>query len=374
MHPRLTLALALAFTSIGCLETTEEVEVRPDGSLHVEITAKGPVQDLADGYPLPLNGPWRAQNEETVAWLREVGPDTGGANTRASAAALPAKGEPFSHESDEELAVAADFASVRELPAFFAPPSETYASAHLRRGTTLDIERKGGRTVYVFERTLHGREFERYDAWTRMKPGLGDELARKVEEQTELDAGDLEKLTQEGGLALRSGSRALAEDALAAIWIDGDASLTSAGRERCLTALDAALARVVTPQALHSILTGLLQHAASQLADETAGERLRQLERDVRDTLRSTLANALDTERTPRATRNAVLGQLESLLAGVDQTSDLADEHFVLRVRMPGVIVGGNYAKLEDGQAVFETRGLALRDRTHVLRVVSVVE
>lgn len=376
MHVRRSFACAFALLafSTGCLETTEDVDVRPDGSLHVEITAKGPVTDLADGYPLPLSGPWRANNAETLAWLRDVGNDTGSAGTRAAAERLPEKGEPLSREGDEVLAVEADFASVRELPALFAPPSEPYASAHFRRSTELSIERKNGRTVYVFERTLQAREFERYDAWSRMQPNLSDALVRKVEQQDALGADELEQLAHEGERGLRGGARSLAEDALAAIWIEGDASLSAAGRERCLAAVDTALARVVTPEGLRAILTGLLQHAATQVADVDAGERLRKLERDVRDALRETLARALDDEGAARATRNAVLGQLEWLLTAVDQTSDLADEHFVLRVRMPGEIVGGNYTQIENGRAVFETRGIDLRDRAHVLRVVSVVE
>ena len=190
MHVRRSFACALALLvlSTGCLETTEDVDVRPDGSLHVEITAKGPVTDLADGYPLPLSGPWRANNAETLAWLRDVGNDTGSAGTRAAAERLPEKGEPLSREGDEVLAVEADFANVRELPALFAPPSEPYASAHFRRSTELSIERKNGRTVYVFERTLQAREFERYDAWSRMQPNLSDALVRKVEQQDALGA------------------------------------------------------------------------------------------------------------------------------------------------------------------------------------------
>lgn len=69
MHTRTILPFAFALLLPACRETEEEITVRPDGSLHVELQAKGNVEDLADGYPIPLGGPWEARNDETRAWL-----------------------------------------------------------------------------------------------------------------------------------------------------------------------------------------------------------------------------------------------------------------------------------------------------------------
>jgi hypothetical protein len=82
------------------------------------------------------------------------------------------------------------------------------------------------------------------------------------------------------------------------------------------------------------------------------------------------LADALQSANV----RNAIAAQLESSLTAHDQTEDLNDEVFRLRLRLPGTVVGGNYDKLEKGVAVWEFQGSALQDREIVLRAVSIVE
>jgi hypothetical protein len=57
---------ALLFVSLstlllaGCLESDEEIDVHPDGSVTVEISAKAKESDLENGYPIPTGGPWSA--------------------------------------------------------------------------------------------------------------------------------------------------------------------------------------------------------------------------------------------------------------------------------------------------------------------------
>jgi len=373
---RLALLVPLAVCA-GCLENTETITVQPDGALRVELRAKGSVEDLADGYPLPLHGPWTTDDETTRAWMQRVGRDTGSAATRANAASLPESPESgglLDREGDEVLCVTAEFARAADLPHFHAPRTDPYQTAYLRRDARLSIEHKGTRTVYVFERTLHGRTFERYDVWAQMKKVLRRELAQRVESGEVLDPGEIDTLARLGETALRQVARAQAEDALTSLWTDGRAELAVEGQLRVLAGLDAALERLVTAEELRAILSGLLDRARLERDQSASAERLVVLERELRETLRRTLTSALDAESVPLAARNAVLGQLESSITAVDQTGDLGDESFVTRVRMPGTIVGGNHLRLEEGAAVFEVAGLDLRDRTHVLRVVSVVE
>ena len=72
--------------------------------------------------------------------------------------------------------------------------------------------------------------------------------------------------------------------------------------------------------------------------------------------------------------RNAVRERLEWNFSSHDQASDLSDEHFVVRVTMPGDVVGGNYAELEGRTAIWRFEGKALFGRAEHLEVISVVE
>ena len=70
-------ALALPLLLTACLENEETVEVRPDGSVHVRVLAKGDILDLTEGYAVPLDGPWVPKSGDAHLWLEHVGHDTG---------------------------------------------------------------------------------------------------------------------------------------------------------------------------------------------------------------------------------------------------------------------------------------------------------
>jgi hypothetical protein len=289
--------------------------------------------------------------------------------------ALPETGDPFAHDAEKTLVVTADFARVEDLPAGWAPASEPYADAYQRRSAKLAIERKGPRTVYAFERTLHPREFERYDPWTAVRRELGDdELVARIEDEQPLSEEQSALVAEAVVRGLRATAQALADDTLAALYVDGDAALPASGRERASRAVAEALAGLTGIERVGGLLRAVLQRRDAERSGADAGEEVEQLEKDIRATLRTALAGALEREGLPLAARNAALGQLEWLLAASDQTADLGDEQLVVRVRMPGVVVGGNFDAKEEGAAVWRIAGMDLRDRTRVLRVVSVVE
>ena len=69
------LCLSTAPLFLGCLENEETIQIDPDGSVVVRVAAKA--ADMADGYPVPLQGPWRPAGGETGRWLDSIGADTG---------------------------------------------------------------------------------------------------------------------------------------------------------------------------------------------------------------------------------------------------------------------------------------------------------
>lgn len=359
-----TCVLALA----ACLENEETIDVAPDGSVTVELRSKGDVSDLADGYPLPLDAPWEPLTDATRQWLRVLGADTGSASVRAS---LDERGWSFSDPNETELAVRRTFASVEDLPRWFAPPGDPYRDAHLRRDTRLDVRVAGGRTVYVLERTLRARGANKHvlfnERWEREIPDDVEQRFGKPDRS--VSDAEVRQIAD----VLRASVTEIAElfvrEALVGIWTEGDGSLPASAAAEIVARVQEAQAALVTDE--------LVRRCDAFDAEEDAGDErehpLETLERALRETLRATLADELVRRRVPLKTRNAVLYAAEHALTTSDATNDLHDEAFTIRVGMPGTIVAGNHQRLEGGRAVWELDGEELEQEL-VLRVVSVVD
>jgi hypothetical protein len=163
-------------------------------------------------------------------------------------------------------------------------------------------------------------------------------------------------------------ARDLASDALLGLYVEGQADLSVRDHDDVLEVLDVAVRATVTARRVALVLD------SAQADDERAGALLERLEADWRDALRQTLAAALEGTSLPAATRNAVRYALEWQFAALDHLGDLGDESFTVRVTLPGVLVGGNYAAVEGAQATWKFSGQALHGKDVVLRAVSVLE
>jgi len=377
--PRLRpLALAALLLLPACLESEEELRVHDDGSVDVRWRVNGDAADLAAGFPLPLGGPWRTADAGAERWLAEVGPATGGEGVRARARG-------FTAEPDErvELTVEGSFASVDALPRWTAPEDAPYRSAYLERRTALAVERKGGRTVYVFERTLAAPASAGRRIWHRVGDALPEELEAKLDrihrEQRETPANALTPAEWEtvadvvrgeyGG-----GAEWLAREAVGALYTRGDASLSVERFERVVATTRQAVDARLSTDTIVALHRALLAHAADEREDDGPSP-FRTFEDDLRRTLRESLGSSLAAEGLDPRKRNAVLGQLEWHLTALDHATDLGDEELTLRVHLPGRIVAGDYDRLgSDGEAVWTLDGSVLAERDVRLRAVSVLE
>ena len=127
--------LAAAFLLTGCLDNEEEIVVHPNGAVDVTVTAKSDrADDLTDGYPVPLHGPWKPASETAEAWLELVAPDTGSQAARDGLAALAEGTLPL---RDRPLSAHASFESVESWPEWYAPQTEPYRTALLHRTASL---------------------------------------------------------------------------------------------------------------------------------------------------------------------------------------------------------------------------------------------
>jgi hypothetical protein len=351
----------------GCLENEEELEVRPDGSVHVTVSAKGDVRDLADGYPVPLDAGWRPVNDDAQRWMADIGPDTGSAHARKRVDELHWKGTGRNDPPEAHLVVERTFPSVEALPACYAGEREPYRGAYLQRATSLRVRELEGRRVYVFERTVRGFDVERMDPGKRI--ALSDVLRSKLEHDEPLTADERRTVADAAVTAFEDIAATYAGDALLGLFTQGDAALAPERVAAIQADVRAAARATVSPQRI-AVLLDVLEREE----DAAAGEAFEQLDADWRAALRSSFAAALGDAGVGAETRNAALYALEWSFTAYDHHLELGDEKFVLDVKLPGVLVGGNYTGTEDGAARFEFEGSALAGKDVVLRAVSVLE
>ena len=369
MQPTPALATALALLALGsCLENEEEIEVRPDGSIDVTMRSSGNLWDLTHGHPIALAGPWRPLDDLTSLWVSEVGPDTGSRATRERIEA--GAWAPYANPDDDNVALCAraSFPSADDLPRFLAPEGEPYRTALLERSASLGVERKGGRTIYTFERVYHARPY-----W----PLLGDEWLPDDVKET-LDAKERPTPEQVARvhrilLDFARGSGALRQvtSALAAVYTEGDATLPTAAFERTERRLKRAVADVISLERIQSLFDAVYyasHHEGAEVGDEHDLEEL------LRETARTTLETSLDEEGVEPEVQNAVRERLEWNFTSYDHAQDLEDEKFVVRVTLPGVVVDGNHDLLEGRTATWKFEGPALFGAARTMRVVSVLE
>ncbi len=356
MNRSLLASCALAVCLASCLENEEEITVHPDGTVSVRMSAKGQPSDLADGHPIPLHAPWIADSVETAAWIRNA--------DAATSSALA--------QDELTLAVRADFASANDVPRWLAPQAEPYPTAYLERATSLSIESKSGRRVYAFARVFHGRSFEAFSLWKALEQRMPDELQEKLDKldedgSVEITADERERLIELGTAIFMETSIPYARNALLSVYTAGDASLDPRAVSRVVDGVRDSLAAVVNRPRIASIVD-------RALAVEKVDDEIERLEADARASLRSSLDSALVAEGVPVATRNAIRGQLEWTFTAFDHTTDLGDEKFQVTVRMPGLVVGGNFDEQDGSSVIWRFDGEDLNDRDRVLRVVSVLD
>jgi acetylornithine deacetylase/succinyl-diaminopimelate desuccinylase-like protein len=213
---------------------------------------------------------------------------------------------------------------------------------------------------------FHGFDAERLDLLGRLE--LPDEVEAKLEEHRPLTSAERKGVIEEVRACFAAVARDLASDALLGLYVEGQADLSVRDHDDVLEVLDVAVRATVTARRVALVLD------SAQADDERAGALLERLEADWRDALRQTLASALEGTSLPAATRNAVRYALEWQFAALDHLGDLGDESFTVRVTLPGVLVGGNYAAVEGAQATWKFSGQALHGKDVVLRAVSVLE
>ena len=370
------LTLPLLLTLTACLENEEFVEVRTNGSVVVKQLVKGDIVDLPTGYNVPLGAPWIPLDDGAKRWLQHLGSDSGSLEVQARADALDWKAAVGNKRDDGmTLTVEAVFPTVGDWPRFYAPESEPYRSAYLERSASLTIEEKGDRTLYVFERTYHGRRYRGFDLIDRLEEAFSGDLQQKIDELQPLTSAEVRAVAD---VAMRE-HRALfdnfARSAFEMVYTHGSGGLPPEVAERARTDAVDAVGAVFTEHFV-SGFWGRIRDWAATLDEESEvipESPLDELEHLLRGTFRSAIRDTLAAEGLAEQVQNEVAFGIEWNFTEYDYSIDLNDEKFLLSVAMPGKVVGGNYHDLNDGRAEWTFESGDLKDRDQVMRVVSVL-
>ncbi|HVS19318.1 MAG TPA: hypothetical protein VMT18_12005 [Planctomycetota bacterium] len=351
-------ALVLALALPACLEIEEEVEVAADGSVEVVVRARGDAADLLEGYPVPTGGAWVADDAGTAGWL--------------------AGGPPPVHprEPDEvAVAVRARFASLADLPRWCAPDGEPYRTAGEERVTSLEVLRRGARTVYVFERRYPVKARELWNVKERIDEELPEELANALDEGHELLPSEWRRVVSGVQNVWGGAIGGAAHDALLAVYLEGRAELSVDGFQATRDAVRGEIERALDEACVRGFVA-FVRRVEAEGGDDVDVPPEYDFDRVARDAARRALPLALDQAGLAPEVANAVLERFEWGLSAIDRATDRSDETVRLRVRLPGTIVGGNFDTLRaDGRAEWELEGdVAWRDHELVLRAVSVLE
>ncbi len=329
-----SLLLALMVSLTGCLERLEIVKIGADGAVSVEHRIKGDGGDLTGGSAA-------MPSETQYAVTRFTRPRKNGKN------------------KDHFLIAKARYGSVAQMPSGFAAKGAKHAARDLRFDNQLVTRKEDGRTRYIFTRTYAPRAWAHYRYQRRQAfPEEVDKLART--DWGKKPWSERRKVIQAMIDYERGKSVVWCAEALAAIKLapQREAEAQSAAR--------AALER--------HFLTHVTTTGVAQLFKMTAKEMVAQatqMTRRIEQLVASTVAQAvgLDKQETARFSE-----AFASARHDFEVSDDLGDESFEVRISMPGKIVSHNGRSQSGSSVTWKFDGKDLRDRSHRLIVISVVQ
>ncbi len=315
----------------GCVERKERITIAADRSVTIELEYEGNPQELSTGDAMPL---------------AECGWDVTLTTTK---------------DDDEErqtLRAKRTFAPGAELPGDFAAGGDPDADLYLSFPTTLKTQRRGDGVYYHFRRVYTPRRWAYLSYWD-------DRLADEIKD---LSDKPVEEMTQEERIQV---ARAIAG-------VEGYRHVEFAGEALKKAEPDLAphhrlLARRAILNAYEEVdwsgVVDRYMETPEEERDEYFEQASKRISREAHEALLRSLREeaGLDDSRITRFER-----AFDRARRYYDVTNSLGGHHFEVRVKMPGLVVAHNADKLDDnGEAVWEFKGNAFRDRPFELLVTS---
>ena len=330
-RPMLTALLILPCLSAGCLERKETITVARDGSARIEAQFEGNQQDLRTRDALPT---------QAAGWHVTKTVSSNGSDER------------------HKLLATRRFEAGADLPATFASDDDANADLSLHFPTEVTTERRPDGLYFHFRRTYSPRRWAYVDYWQNRF--LDDDIEKLGDKPSEeLTTAERVKLFK--AFAGLESVRPLefARDA-------AGETLPGLPQLHWLAARNAALSvyRDLDYDALVQEYEQMSEDERDQRF-EAQSDRLRQRSEDafIGSLARDANLNAAAIQRFADARARA---ETEYQI-----TNQVGGHGFQVAVRLPGDVVAHNADKIEDGAAIWEFKGMAFRDRSHVLMVTS---
>ncbi|MEM7203410.1 MAG: hypothetical protein AAF628_24315 [Planctomycetota bacterium] len=316
----------------GCLDREEDLTISPAGEVHVVHRITGDQADLDAGAArYPTHAPFSVQREAHV--------DRDG-------------------RRKVTLRSTATFRSVDALPEHFGPARDPRAAGALRQQSRLRQWVADGKRYYRFERVYRPRAWADYAVFYRRAFDPVREHIDNADAIWRQPLGERVRVVR----ALCSYERMKLQQWVAAGLHD---ALPGGAAELAALQLRAAIAnyfdRVVDDHRLASSLTERLDELDRLCA---------KIQTDVEDLVARYCRDQLGFDQGALA---ALQRHLQRSQHDFAVSQDLEDEHFVVRLELPGDLVAHNGDRVVDGHVVWEFDGRDLRDRSHRLLAISAV-
>lgn len=315
----------------GCVERKEKIKINTDGSAEIVVTIKGDPEDIESGDPMPTErSGWRVRDSFDT--------DSNGKRSQTREAVLKVS-------------------AGGEWPASYAASGTEDAEIGLRFPTGLMIETRPDGTYYHFRRVYQAREHARFEY-------MREQLQEMVEGMGEGTTPD--QYTEEQRESLVDALRKYEAAKQLEYTVSAARSMNDWPQDRILKL------RQAVADYFNSIDIRPLARKLGEPESESRDREIAAFSNDMVENVRTALVHEMESWGLGTVEQEELLAAHARESARRMMTEDIGDEHFEIRVEMPGEIVAHNGEQDQDsGAIVWSFPGKALMDRDQEIMVTS---
>jgi len=321
-------AVLLAAVS-GCLERTERIQVKSDGSVELDVRVRGEPSDVHNGDAMPSReGGWQVKEEVET------------------------------DDADNQKVVLTAQLSVprgRPLPGTYAAEGDPREATALRFPTEVTIERRPDGTYYHFRRVYEARQLAEFDLYQKRFEKYIESLHLNAENPIE----SLSFEDRRNTIGAMVHSIAMQQ-----------ASLVMAAAQESNPEWPQDYALRLRERVEKHFQTVDVENVAELLGQGPSDERdaaVSELADGMVASTRDELYDELGKLRVSRRELDGFFAAYEEEELRREITKDVRDETWEVRLRMPGDVVAHNGDSADEGEIVWQFEAEALLDRDQVL-------
>lgn len=297
---RCVLVGVVAMAAGGCLRRIEIIDVRPDGSVELTTRIEGDVEDVRTGSAMPSHaGGWSVEEKEEKEGERTKLVITA---RQKVARAAPGGGE---------------------IPETYATAGSETAGLDVRFTTSVRVERRSDGTYYHFERRYQPRRWAQLNYYHETLIKTGDVRVLAEKDPKELKEHEREQLAQ----------KLIEVEAHKTMEL-----LSAAGADLPPEAVQSAQMRAFSIYADPKITADIV----GLLGGDVEGEAVERVEEHILQDVRRVVEEALAGAGVSQQAIRAYFERYDRARLEYGLSEDLADDHWLVAVRMPGRIIAHN--------------------------------